>query len=156
MRRLLAEILAVKRLLRSEQRRAASHLTRLSCSILRSDSPSAVSKEYLVEVQRDQAWGGERGETRTLNMLREGLSLNGHQLLRAGVSLDSGMIEKGATLRMTLREGKKRQIRHMCEMVGLRVTRLHRIRVGGLKLGELLPGQWRLFDLDELLHEEDG
>jgi 23S rRNA pseudouridine2604 synthase len=42
-----------------------------------------------------------------------------------------------------LKEGKKRQIRRMCEMVGLKVIGLKRIRIGNVMLGELPPGKWR-------------
>ena len=42
-----------------------------------------------------------------------------------------------------LKQGKKRQIRRMCELVGLRVVGLKRIRIGKVKLGALPPGQWR-------------
>ena len=49
----------------------------------------------------------------------------------------------------TLREGKKRQIRRMCEMVGLKVLGLKRVRIGRVKLGELPPGQWRYLGADE-------
>ena len=46
-------------------------------------------------------------------------------------------------LRFVLREGKKRQIRRMCELVGLKVTGLKRVRIGRVVLGDLPPGQWR-------------
>ncbi len=46
-------------------------------------------------------------------------------------------------LRFVLREGKKRQIRRMCELVGLKVVGLKRIRIGQVLLGKLPPGQWR-------------
>ena len=46
-------------------------------------------------------------------------------------------------LRCALREGKKRQIRRMCELVGLAVTGLKRVRIGRVVLGDLPPGQWR-------------
>ena len=46
-------------------------------------------------------------------------------------------------LRFILREGKKRQIRRMCELVGLKVVGLKRIRVGKVVLGNLPDGQWR-------------
>ena len=52
-------------------------------------------------------------------------------------------------LRFILREGKKRQIRRMCELVGLRVTGLKRIRIGRVKLGALPPGKWRYLRPDE-------
>ena len=46
-------------------------------------------------------------------------------------------------LRFVLREGKKRQIRRMCDLVGLRVLGLKRIRIGKIMLGDLPQGQWR-------------
>jgi len=52
-------------------------------------------------------------------------------------------------LRFVLREGKKRQIRRMCELVGLKVTGLKRIRIGRVKLGNLPVGQWRYLGPDE-------
>ena len=47
-------------------------------------------------------------------------------------------------LRFVLTEGRKRQIRRMCELVGLRVLGLKRVRIGGVPLGDLPVGQWRL------------
>ena len=46
-------------------------------------------------------------------------------------------------LRFVLTEGKKRQIRRMCELVGLKVVGLKRIRIGRVMLGQLPQGQWR-------------
>ncbi|HRD91430.1 MAG TPA: pseudouridylate synthase, partial [Accumulibacter sp.] len=46
-------------------------------------------------------------------------------------------------------EGRKRQIRRMCELVGLRVTGLKRVRIGAVRLGDLPPGQWRFLRPDE-------
>ena len=46
-------------------------------------------------------------------------------------------------LRFVLTEGKKRQIRRMCELVGLKVVGLKRIRIGNVVLGNLPVGQWR-------------
>jgi len=48
-----------------------------------------------------------------------------------------------------LREGKKRQIRRMCELVGLKVTGLKRVRIGKVLLGDLPQGQWRYLRSDE-------
>ena len=48
-----------------------------------------------------------------------------------------------------LREGKKRQIRRMCELVGLKVTGLKRVRIGQVRLGELPVGQWRYLGAHE-------
>ena len=52
-------------------------------------------------------------------------------------------------LRFVLREGRKRQIRRMCELVGLKVTALKRVRMGRIPLGHLPPGQWRYLMDDE-------
>ena len=52
-------------------------------------------------------------------------------------------------LRFVLREGRKRQIRRMCELVGLKVLGLKRVRIGSVSLGQLPPGQWRYLRSDE-------
>ncbi|RPH46583.1 MAG: rRNA pseudouridine synthase [Burkholderiales bacterium] len=98
---------------------------------------SEVEKEYLVRVE-----GGlsERG----LAMLRHGLELDGVKLRPAEVSW-----QNDDQLRFVLREGRKRQIRRMCEAVGLAVTGLKRVRSGGVPLGALPVGQWRYLRRDE-------
>ena len=48
-----------------------------------------------------------------------------------------------------LKEGKKRQIRRMCELVGLKVTGLKRVRIGKVRLEDLPQGQWRFLRPDE-------
>ena len=71
-------------------------------------------------------------------MLNHGLSLDDQPLKPAQVSwLNDDQ------LRFVLREGKKRQIRRMCEMVGLKVVGLKRVRMGRIVLGDLPQGQWR-------------
>jgi len=52
-------------------------------------------------------------------------------------------------LSFVLREGKKRQIRRMCELVGMKVTGLKRVRIGSVVLGELPVGEWRYLRSDE-------
>ncbi len=52
-------------------------------------------------------------------------------------------------IRMILKEGKKRQIRRVCEIADLRVTSLQRVRVGRIRLGNLPEGQWRFLTQDE-------
>lgn len=92
---------------------------------------SSIEKEYLVRVTGHL---DERG----LALLNHGLSLDGEALRPAKVSwLNEDQ------LRFILREGKKRQIRRMCEMVGLKVVGLKRVRMGNVVLGDLPEGQWR-------------
>ena len=58
--------------------------------------------------------------------------------------------ESGTVLKMTLVEGRNRQIRKMCEQVGLTVKRLSRISIGNLKLNNLPVGKWRFLEDDEV------
>jgi 23S rRNA pseudouridine2604 synthase len=71
-------------------------------------------------------------------LLRQGLQLDGRALRRAKVTLLGPQ-----TLRFVLKEGRNRQIRRMCELVGLRVVDLLRLRIGPLALGDLPEGRWR-------------
>ena len=57
--------------------------------------------------------------------------------------------ERGASVRCVLTEGKKRQIRRMCELLGLTVVGLKRVRMGRVKLGALPLGQWRYLGRNE-------
>src|SRR5690606_38661717 len=81
-----------------------------------------------------------------LRLLNHGLSLDGHPLKPAKVTW-----QNEDQLRFVLREGRKRQIRRMCEMVGLKVVGLKRVRIGGVRLGDLPPGQWRYLGRNESL-----
>jgi len=99
---------------------------------------SKVDKEYLVRVE------GELDE-HGLALLNHGLELDDRKLRPAKVE----WINEDQ-LRFVLREGRKRQIRRMCELVGLRVTGLKRIRIGRVRLGDLPLGQWRFLREDEL------
>ena len=92
---------------------------------------SKIEKEYLVRVTGKLS---EQG----LKLLNHGLSLDGQPLRPAKVSW-----QNEDQLLFVLREGKKRQIRRMCEMVGLRVVGLKRVRIGQIKLSDLPVGQWR-------------
>jgi 23S rRNA pseudouridine2604 synthase len=98
---------------------------------------SDVDKEYLVRVTGTLDAAG-------LALLNHGLSLDGKPLKPARVSW-----QNEDQLRFILREGKKRQIRRMCELVGLKVIGLKRIRIGKVMLGNLPPGQWRYLRDDE-------
>ncbi|SOY47298.1 putative 16S rRNA uridine-516 pseudouridylate synthase [Cupriavidus taiwanensis] len=105
---------------------------------------STVEKEYLVRV----VWHSPHGPVERnisaefpaddLELLRHGLSLDGVPLRPAKVSW-----QNEEQLRFVLREGRKRQIRRMCEQVGLQVVGLKRVRMGRVVLGDLPPGKWR-------------
>ncbi|KAL8272088.1 hypothetical protein Esti_004023 [Eimeria stiedai] len=118
-----------------------------------------VAKEYLVQVDVPPSKDA-------MTLLRSGLSLDGCDLRPAVVTtvppavaqrvLDGGSLlslseipednsdsECSVFLSIQLREGRHRQIRRMCELVGLRALRIHRIRIGKILLGSLPPGRWR-------------
>lgn len=98
---------------------------------------SRLTKEYRIRV---------RGEVtpEAVALLRHGLELDGRRLKPAGV-FDRG---KGR-LKFVLSEGRNRQIRRMCELVGLRVIDLERTRIGPIALGDLEEGRWRHLTSDE-------
>ena len=73
------------------------------------------------------------------------MELNGYRLQPIGVKQLSP-----DTLKLTLFEGRNRQIRRMCEAVGLKVMRLHRVAIGELKIGTLPVGQCRALTADEV------
>jgi len=115
---------------------------------------SNIEKEYLVRVQ--YAPNGPQGvgvvalnvqaifPAQELALLRHGLSLDEQPLKPALVDW-----QNPEQLRFVLREGKKRQIRRMCEQVGLHVVGLKRVRIGQVALGNLPVGQWRYLREDE-------
>lgn len=98
---------------------------------------SEVEKEYIVRVAGTLVENG-------LELLNHGLSLDGHKLRPAKVEwLNEDQ------LRFVLKEGRKRQIRRMCELVGLKVLGLKRVRIGNVRLRDLPQGQWRYLLEDE-------
>jgi 23S rRNA pseudouridine2604 synthase len=117
---------------------------------------SFIEKEYLVRVVYQAAALPDRALTTIdetdpistnvqavfpksqLALLRHGLSLDGQALKPAKVDW-----QNPEQLRFVLTEGKKRQIRRMCELVGLKVVGLKRVRIGNVMLGHLPVGQWR-------------
>ncbi|RBP53074.1 pseudouridine synthase [Arenicella xantha] len=99
-----------------------------------------LEKEYLVRVSGDIS-------DEQIERLTFGLELDGKPLKRAKVrQLNPEQVQ------IILMEGKKRQIRRMCELVGLHVTGLKRVRVGELRLGKLEEGMWRFVRPEEFLH----
>jgi len=97
-----------------------------------------IEKEYLVRVS------GKINEN-GLALLNFGLSLDGEKLKPAKV-----VWQNEDQLRFILRQGKKRQIRRMCELVGLKVVGLKRIRMGKVRLDKLPPGKWRYLSPEEV------
>ena len=92
---------------------------------------STLDKQYLVRVSGAPT-------QRRIGQLRRGLRLDGRELKPARISLVSDQ-----TLDVTLWEGRNRQIRRMCEAVGLEVVDLLRVRIGPLRLADLPEGRWR-------------
>ena len=97
-----------------------------------------VEKIYDVEVERDP----------NADQLRQ---------LREGVDLDDGRTSPARAkrlgpnrLELAIHEGRKHQVKRMCDAVGLPVTRLHRPRYAGLELGDLAPGAWRELTAEEV------
>lgn len=98
---------------------------------------SDLEKEYHVRVR------GKLFEAK-IEWLRHGLELDGRKLKPAKVD-QTGV----QTLTFVLKEGRNRQIRRMCYMCELEVVDLRRVRIGGLSLGNLPEGQWRLLTPQE-------
>ncbi len=98
-----------------------------------------VEKEYLVSVEGEVG----RGE---LRRLREGLDLEDGRTAPAGAS----QMQPGL-LRITIHEGRNRQVRRMLEAVGHPVQRLVRVRIGPLADRDLPPGSWRALTQDEII-----
>ena len=107
---------------------------------------SSTDKEYLVRVRWGDVTEGVQSQVppAALQRLRHGLSLDGQPLKPAQVDW-----QNPEQLRFVLHEGKKRQIRRMCEAVGLHVTGLKRVRIGRVRLGDLPLGQWRYLGAEE-------
>jgi len=107
---------------------------------------SGMEKEYLVRVAYGQVTRDVQAAfpTAQIARLRHGLSLDGQALKPAQVDW-----QNPEQLRFVLVEGKKRQIRRMCELVGLKVVGLKRIRIGRVVLGQLPVGMWRYLGAGE-------
>lgn len=77
------------------------------------------------------------------------IELDGYTIRKPEVKLFKAEGNR-ARLRVTIHEGRNRQIRRMCQAAGMTVTRLRRIREGGLSLGDLAPGTWRYLTREEV------
>ncbi|HVI30977.1 pseudouridine synthase [Phenylobacterium sp.] len=98
---------------------------------------SDLEKEYLVRVTG-------KITPEKIKLLCHGLRMDGRELKPAKVS-----VVEGQQLRFILKEGRNRQIRRMCELVGMHVMDLVRIRIGPLNLGDLPEGRWRVLTPEE-------
>jgi 23S rRNA pseudouridine2604 synthase len=98
---------------------------------------SDLEKEYLVRVTG-------KITPEKIARLCHGLAMDGRALKPARVS-----VVQGQELRFILKEGRNRQIRRMCELVGLHVMDLVRIRIGTLRLSDLPEGCWRVLSDQE-------
>jgi 23S rRNA pseudouridine2605 synthase len=100
-------------------------------------------KEYKVLVAR-------RPEPEQLATWRRGVVLeDGYKTSPANVYAETGA-GKGCWLRVTMGEGRKRQIREIGSTLGLPVVRIVRVRIGSLRLGTLKPGEWRHLSAGEI------
>ncbi len=105
------------------------------------DPERAVPRVYLVTVR------GLVGAA-DVDRLTAGITINGELLRAAAVSLRKTS-RRESHLIVELREGKNREVRRLFEAVGHEVTRLKRVAIGGLEIGDLEPGQWRELTRDE-------
>lgn len=103
---------------------------RVAKSIIGPDSE--VEKEYIVRFENSVS-------KKVIEKLSFGLELDGKLLKRAIIEQ---IDEK--TISIILKEGKNRQIRRMCDLVGLEITSLKRVRIGDIQLGSLPQGKWRV------------
>lgn len=102
---------------------------------------SSVEKEYIVRVAMTDGRSNSEFPPAKLALLNHGLELDGKPLEKAEVSwLNEDQ------LKFVLREGRNRQIRRMCDLVGLKVLALKRVRVGNVRLGKLPVGKWRYLE----------
>ncbi len=100
-----------------------------------------INKTYLVQVKGYGFEGFQR--------LREPVTLDGYRISPPKLRL-LWTKEDSARFEITIHEGRNRQIRRMCALVGMRVTMLRRIREGELELGNLPVGKWRFLTASEI------
>lgn len=94
-----------------------------------------INKTYQVTV-RDFA-------SEKLERLAQPVTLDGYKIRKPNVELLHELSDNRGLLRVTIHEGRNRQVRRMCDIAGMHVTRLVRISEGPVKLGDLKSGQWR-------------
>lgn len=103
-----------------------------------------INKTYQVVVQG-------RISEQAIHALEQGVDLDGRKTWPARVTLEA-QSERRSTLTIIIHEGRKRQVRRMCEAVGHRVIHLKRLAYGNLGLGTLPPGKYRVLGAKDLRH----
>lgn len=103
---------------------------------------SDVEKVYMVRIKG-------KIEPSQLERLNSPMTIDGYKLKPVKVTVEDSTTEN-QVLRFILHEGRNRQIRKMCEQVGLFITRLKRVSIGKIYLGGLTPGKWRLLTKSEV------
>lgn len=101
-----------------------------------------VEKKYRVTVK-------PKANEKQLVKLSSGMEIDGYKTEPARITVLKD-VEDRTVLEVIIKEGRNRQIRKMCEQVGLNVARLKRISIGQLKLGMLQPRQWRDLSIQEV------
>ena len=87
--------------------------------------------------------------TEKIDALGQPMTIDGYKILPVKVTVIS-RVSENTVLEMTLFEGRNRQIRKMCDKVGLSITRLSRVAIGNIKLGKLPSGKWRRLTRSEV------
>ncbi len=107
-----------------------------------------IEKEYLVEVEGNPS-------PDALRRIEDGITIDGEKTAPARI-LNVELQKSTTRLKVAISEGRKRQIKKMFEAVGYPVISLWRIRIGGLKLGKLAPGEWRKLHPSEIEASRQG
>lgn len=107
-------------------------------------------KEYEVFASWNMKFPGRIKAKKLLSSMEGGIMLDGKQTSPSVIE-PRRVDESGILFRIILREGRKRQIRRMCESVGLEVRTLKRIRIGRLLLGDLIPGDYAEISRSDIL-----
>ena len=97
-----------------------------------------------------ETWVNGSNVDAAVKSLGQPMRIDGYEIRPATVRLLRRISEQEALLSITIHEGRNRQVRKMCESVGLRVTRLLRVSEGSLHLGDLPSGSWRNLTKEEI------
>ena len=109
-------------------------------------------KEYEVYAVWTCAFPGRINARKLLSKFEKGILLDGKETSPAKIDIRK-VDEDGILFHITIHEGRKRQVRRMCELIGLKVKVLKRIRIGHLEIGSLLPGDFLVlapYDVEKL------